>query len=100
MIVNIKKMGTITTIRRQYINEEPEKFSRYPIDDEGRKYQDVSKTTCCHQDFYVNTDHIVSLEPVVRYDIKCTQITLSTGDKFVTMYTVTECLIIMKAIQL
>jgi hypothetical protein len=97
MIVNIKKMGTITTTTRHYIDEEPsEEFVRHRRDDEGRRYRDESKTTGFNQDFYVNTDHVVSLESVVRYDTKCTQITLSTGDKFVTMHTVGECLRILR----
>lgn len=100
MIVNIGKMRTITTISRQYINEDSEEFSSYLIDDEGRKYQDVHKTTCFNQPFHVNTDHIVSLETVEKYDIKCTEIVLSTGEKFITRNTVPFCLVIMKVIQL
>jgi hypothetical protein len=100
MIVNIGKMGTITTISRQYIHEDSEEFTHYPIDDEGRKYQDVHKTTCFNQPFYVNTDHIVSLESVEKYDIKCTEIVLSTGEKFITRNSLPFCLITMKVIQL
>lgn len=98
MIVNIGKMGTITTESRQYFDGEPN--VRYHIDDEGRKYRDVHKTTCFNQPFYVNTDHIVSLEAVEKYDTKCTEIVLSTGEKFITRNTLPFCLIIMKVIQL
>lgn len=83
-------MGTVTTISRQYFDGEPN--VQCHIDNEGRKYRDVFKTICCHQDFYVNTDHIVSLEPVVKNDTKCTQVTLSTGEKFITLYNIETCL--------
>lgn len=96
MIVNIGKMRTVTTTTRHYI-EPKEEFVRHHIDDEGRMYYDESKTTGFNQDFYVNINHIVSIESAVKENIKCTRIVLSTGEEFATLNSVSECL---KLIQL
>lgn len=93
-------MRVMTTTTRQYLDEEPKGFTRHEYDEEGRMYEDVHKTTCFNQPFHVNTDHIVSLEAVEKYDTKCTEIVLSTGEKFITRNTVPFCLILMKVIQL
>lgn len=94
MIVNIGKMGTVTTTTRHYIDEPKTLQGRFscPIDEEGRWYRDESKTTGFNQDFYVNTNHIVSIEPAVKENIKCTRIVLSTGEEFATLNNVSECL--------
>jgi len=99
MIVNIGKMGTVTKTTRYYIDELKTREARFrcPIDEEGRWYRDESKTTGFNQDFYVNINHIVSIEPAVKENIECTRIVLSTGEEFATLNSVSECL---KLIQL
>lgn len=99
MIVNIGKMRTVTKTTRRYIEEPQEREERFRchIDEEGLWYRNESQTTGFNQDFYVNTDHIVSIESAVKENIKCTRIVLSTGEEFATLNSVSECL---KLIQL
>lgn len=87
-------MRTRITTTRHYV-EEPktfEEFHVYPIDEEGRRYHDESQTTGFNRDFYVNTNHIVSIEPATKEGIECTRIVLSTGEEFATLNSVSECL--------
>lgn len=90
-------MRVMTTTTRQYLDEEPKGFTRHKLDEEGRMYEDVSQTTGFNRDFYVNVNHIVSIESAAKEGIECTRIVLSTGEEFATLTSVSECL---KMIQL